>query len=71
MMERGEQLMKFPLPTPDAASIASAMRGAMWVLILVAGVWLVSGFLQRWLRAEDIGTPAEAKRSGEASAADS
>jgi len=71
MMERGEQLMKFPFPTPDAASIASAMRGAMWVLILAAGVWLVSGFLQRWLRAEDIGPPAEVKRSGEASAADS
>jgi HupE / UreJ protein len=71
MMERGEQLMKFPIPTPDAAAIASAMRGAMWVLILTAGVWLVNGFLQRWLRA-DIGMQtAEAKRPGKARAADS
>ena len=70
MMERGEQLVKFPIPTPDAAALASVMRGAMWALILVAGVWLVNGFLQRWLRA-DIGTAMEAKRSGEARAADS
>jgi hypothetical protein len=69
MMERGEQLLKFPLPTLDEASIASVMRGAMWALILAAGVWLASGFLQRWLRA-DIGTPADAKRSGEARAVD-
>jgi hypothetical protein len=71
MMERGEQLLKFPIPTPDAAALASVMRGAMWALILAAGIWLVNGFLQRWLRA-DIGMPAaEVKRSSGARAADS
>jgi hypothetical protein len=57
MIERGGELAKFPLPTLDAAFIASAMRGLMAVLVLVAGVWLVSGFLRRWLGA-DIGVPA-------------
>jgi len=59
MMERGEQLMKFPLPTPDAASLASAMRGLMGVLILVAFVWLMNGLVQRWMRAEAL-TPGDA-----------
>jgi uncharacterized membrane protein YwaF len=57
MIERGGELAKFPLPRIDAAFIASAMRGMMVVLILVAGVWLVNGLLQRWLGA-DIGVPA-------------
>jgi hypothetical protein len=36
----------------------------MAVLILVAGVWLVSGLLRRWLGA-DIGMPvADAERRG-------
>jgi hypothetical protein len=71
MIERGGDLAKFPLPKVDAAFLASLMRGLMAVLILVAGVWLVSGFLRRWLGA-DIGMPAtSAQRSGEARAADS
>jgi hypothetical protein len=57
MIERGGELAKFPLPRLDAAFIASAMRGMMVVLILVAGVWLAHGLLQRWLGA-DIGMPA-------------
>jgi len=67
MIERGGELAKFPLPRLDAAFIASAMRGMMSVLILVAGVWLVSGLLRRWLGADidiasaDEGRPAEAR----------
>jgi len=64
MIERGGELVKFPLPRLDAAFIASAMRGMMVVLVLVAGVWLVNGLLQRWLGA-DIGMPAaDAERRG-------
>jgi HupE/UreJ protein len=64
MIERGSELAKFPLPRLDAAFMASAMRGLMAVLILVAGVWLVSGLLRRWLGA-DIGMPAaDAERRG-------
>src|SRR5712671_1488361 len=54
MIERGGELAKFPMPMLDAAFIASAMRGLMAVLVLVAGTWLVSGLLRRWLGA-DIG----------------
>ena len=38
MMERGEQLAKFPLPTLDAAFVASLMRGLMAALVLFAGI---------------------------------
>jgi hypothetical protein len=62
MIERGGELAKFPLPRLDAGFIASAMRGMMAVLVLVAGVWLVSGLLRRWLGA-DIGMP-DAERRG-------
>jgi hypothetical protein len=49
MIDRGEQLAKFPLPTLDAAFIASAMRGLMALLILAGAVWLARGWLRRWL----------------------
>jgi hypothetical protein len=71
MMERGEQLMKFPLRVPDAAFLASGMRGLMWALILAAGVWLMNGLVKRWMRT-DIDTPAaDLGRSGPARTADS
>ena len=38
MIERGEQLAKFPFPTLDAAFLASAMRGLMAALFLALGV---------------------------------
>jgi hypothetical protein len=57
MIERGGELAKFPLPSLDAAFIASAIRGLMAVLILIAGVWLVSGLLRRWL-GTDLSVPA-------------
>ncbi len=47
MLERGEQLARFPLPTLDAAFLASAMRGLMAVLVLAAGVWIANGWLAR------------------------
>jgi hypothetical protein len=47
MLERGEQLAKFPFPTLDAAFLASAMRGLMAVLILAAMVWIANGWLAR------------------------
>src|SRR6266702_3944159 len=54
MIERGEQLAKFPLPSLDAAFIASAMRGLIAALILAGGVALVNGFLKRWIEADGV-----------------
>jgi hypothetical protein len=53
MLERGEQLAKFPLPTLDAAFLASAMRGLMAVLILAAVVWIANGWLARHVLKSD------------------
>jgi hypothetical protein len=47
MIERGEQLAKFPFPKIDAASLASAIRGLMAVLILAGGVMFVNSLLKR------------------------
>jgi hypothetical protein len=41
MLERGERLVQFPWPAPDAASMASAMRWAMAALVLAALLWLL------------------------------
>jgi hypothetical protein len=71
MIERGGELAKFPMPRLDAAFIASAMRGMMAVLILFAGVWLVSGLLRRWLGADIDMAPAVDERHAEARRADS
>jgi hypothetical protein len=53
MLERWDQLTKFPLPKLDAALIASLMRGGLAVLILVAIVWLLSGVIRRFLSPKD------------------
>jgi HupE / UreJ protein len=55
MLERGEQLAKFPPPALDAAFLASVLRGLMAVLILAAGVWLANGWLARQMRSPDGG----------------
>ncbi|MGH9383279.1 MAG: HupE/UreJ family protein [Vicinamibacterales bacterium] len=48
MMDRGEQLLKFPFPVIDAAAIAMALRWMM-VIVAAAGVlWLISGVVKRW-----------------------
>jgi hypothetical protein len=54
MMERGEQLAKFPFPKLDAALLASAMRGLMAVLILGGLLALVNNMLKRWIQAANI-----------------
>jgi hypothetical protein len=59
MVERWEQLRKFPFPTLDAAFFASLMRGLMAALILAGLLWLVSGFVQRFMRGKD-GLPEKA-----------
>ena len=53
MLERGEQLWKFPLPNIDAAFLASAMRGLIALIILGALVWLASGKMRRWIAPRD------------------
>jgi hypothetical protein len=53
MLDRGEQLAKFPFPTIDAAFLASLMRGLMAALILTAFVWLASGFVRRFMQGKD------------------
>ncbi len=52
MIERGEQLAKFPFPKIDAAFLASAMRGLMAMLILALAVLIANGWLRRWLHAQ-------------------
>ena len=54
MLERGEQLAKFPFPKIDAAFLASAMRGLMAMLVLAGGVLLANGVLKRWMATEDV-----------------
>jgi hypothetical protein len=48
MIERADQLAKFPFPPLDAALLASAMRGLIAVLVLGGLVWLVHGMVGRW-----------------------
>jgi hypothetical protein len=54
MLDRGEQLLKFPLPKLDAALLASAMRGMMAVLILGGLMALANNALKRWISARTI-----------------
>jgi hypothetical protein len=49
MLERGEQLWKFPFPTIDTAFLASAMRGLIALIILAVLVWLAHGLVRRWI----------------------
>jgi hypothetical protein len=48
MVERYQELAKFPFPALNAAFFVSLMRGLMAVLILVAFLWAVSGFVRRF-----------------------
>ena len=58
MLERGDQLAKFPLPKIDAALLASAMRGLMAVLILAGGVAFVNTLLKRRISTQGL-SPAK------------
>ncbi len=58
MIERGEQLAKFPFPKIDAAFLASAMRGLMAMLILALAVLLANSWLRRWIHAQKM-SPAK------------
>jgi hypothetical protein len=49
MIERGEQLAKFPFPKLDAAFLASVMRGLMAALVLALGVLLANSMVRRWI----------------------
>jgi len=49
MLERGGDLLKFPLPALDAAAAAGLLRWLIAALLLGAIVWLVSRKLRRWL----------------------
>ncbi len=53
LVERGEQLRKFPLPPLDAAALASIMRWLMATIVLAGLVWLVAGALARRNRLAD------------------
>ena len=53
MIERGEQLAKFPFPKIDAAFLASALRGLIAMLILALAVLLANGWLRRWIQAQN------------------
>jgi hypothetical protein len=62
MLERAEQLARFPLPRLDAAFAASVMRGLILALLLAAGLWLVSGWLKRWMRPDSAPIPEPVNR---------
>jgi hypothetical protein len=47
MLERGENLAKFPFPALDATTLAAAIRWLMALLIIAAAGWLVSSAIQR------------------------
>ena len=70
MIERGEQLAKFPFPKIDAEFLAGAMRGLMAMLILALAVLLANSWLKRWIRAQkmssakDVAADALSKRGG-------
>jgi len=49
LLERGEQLLKFPLPAMDAAAWAGLLRWLIAVLVLAAVVWLAGRVVRRWL----------------------
>ena len=49
MLERGEQVAKFPFPQLDAAFLAGAMRGGMAILVLAGAVLLANAWLKPWL----------------------
>jgi len=49
MQERGEQLLKFPLPVMDAAAWASLLRWLLATLLLGAAMWFARRHLRRWL----------------------
>jgi hypothetical protein len=54
MLERGDQLVKFPFPKIDAALLASAMRGLIAVLILAGGVAFVNALLKHRIHTESL-----------------
>ena len=47
MLERGDDLAKFPFPKIDAALLASAMRGMIALLALGAGAAVLNALLKR------------------------
>jgi HupE / UreJ protein len=49
MADRGGDLLKFPVPTIDAAFLAGAMRALMAAIVLIAVVWLASAPVRRWM----------------------
>lgn len=53
MLDRGAELMKFPLPVLDAAFLASLMRGLMAALLLAGAVALVNLLVSRVLRGDN------------------
>jgi hypothetical protein len=69
VIERGEQLAKFPFPKIDAEFLASAMRGLMAMLILALAVLLANSWLKRWIQAQkmssanDLAADALSKRA--------
>jgi hypothetical protein len=69
MLERAQQLAKFPFPTLDAAFLASAIRGLIAALILAGAVALVNRVFMPSARAKeaspanDVATDTPAERS--------
>lgn len=67
MIERGEQLAKFPLPKIDAQFLAGAMRALMAVLLLALAVLLAHGWLKRWIAAGNVSPAGKRELPGKSS----
>jgi hypothetical protein len=48
MIDRGEQLRRFPFPVIDTAAIAVILRWMMVIVAAAGGIWLISGVVKRW-----------------------
>jgi hypothetical protein len=53
MLDRGAELIKFPVPAIDAPFLASLMRGLMAALLLAGAVALANALVSRVLRGEN------------------
>jgi hypothetical protein len=57
LLERWERLSKFPWPSFDAASLASAIRWLMALLVLLGLAWLVASRLSRYRTKVQVAKP--------------
>jgi HupE / UreJ protein len=63
MLDRSEELAKYPFPKIDVAFLIMVMRGLMAALVLAAIVWAFSGLVRRFMQSKDRNTGAGAPQA--------